>query len=306
MNDSVSINEISSRLGVTSRTIRFWESEGLFECKRHPYSGHRFVENTMVNKVKLCSELRNIGVSIKDIKRIFESQSLTSVIKVIEENLTTIDVNSQIMENRKSILVMLFNTLKKEKKIVAGSSINFHSFLINLLQENNLKKSQEKNVMNNGLKNEYEIVELPKMRAVYNISVSRSPEDVAMGPVLEWLKEKKLLGISRLFGGNVKPFPKDLKSDYGYGMCASIPADIDVPDHLKEMEIPGGLYALFPSDDDIADSWKKFMKSLKKDDCYRSDRTRLCFEEHIYYGKPGNNGYSFKINLLEPIKDVNQ
>ena len=211
MNDSVSINEISSLLGVTSRTIRFWESEGLFECKRHLYSGHRFVEKTMVNKVKLCSELRNVGISIKDIKRIFESQSLASVTKVIEENIASIDANFQIFENRKSILVMLCNILKTEEKIDAGSFIDFHSFLIYLLQENNLKKSQEKKMINSGLKKVYEIIELPKMKVVYNISISKSPEDEAMEPILEWIKEKGFLGVSRLFGGNVKPSSQGFK-----------------------------------------------------------------------------------------------
>jgi len=260
----------------------------------------------MLDKVKLCSELRNIGISIKDIKRIFEFQSLSSVTKVIEENIAAIEANSQIMEYQKTMLAMLFDTLEREKENVTTSSGNFYSFLINLLQENNFKKSQEKNMANYDLKKDYEIVELPKMRVVYNISISKSPENEAIEPVLKWIQERGLLGVSRLFGGNVKPFPKDPDSEYGYGMCATIPAELNVPEHLKEMEIPGGLFALLSSEDDIADSWHKFMQKLKEDTNYCSDRSRQCFEEHIYYGKPGDNGYSFKINLLEPIKASNQ
>lgn len=58
-----------------------------------------------------------------------------------------------------------------------------------------------------------------------------------MEQVIKWLKERNLQGLSRFYGGNVKPFPTDCDSEYGYGMCASIPTDIVIPSYLKEMVI---------------------------------------------------------------------
>lgn len=45
------------------------------------------------------------------------------------------------------------------------------------------------------------------MSTVYHIAVSCSPEDEAMEPVANWLKDNGLLGTARLFGSNINPMP---------------------------------------------------------------------------------------------------
>jgi DNA gyrase inhibitor GyrI len=55
-------------------------------------------------------------------------------------------------------------------------------------------------------------------------------------------------------------------------MCAAIPEGVAVPEHLQEMVLPGGLYAMFNSSEDIHLSWKTFMAILEKDGTYKSDR----------------------------------
>ncbi len=92
------------------------------------------------------------------------------------------------------------------------------------------------------------IITLPPMRVAYNIANGVSPEDEAMAPVLDWIKSAHLLSTARFFGGNVKPMPSRVGTPYGYGMCATIPAGIIVPKHLKEMVLPGGLYAMLEGD----------------------------------------------------------
>lgn len=143
---------------------------------------------------------------------------------------------------------------------------------------------------------------LPSMRAVYNIAVSVSPEDEAMQPVIDWLKSSGLLSTARLFGGNMEPFPSKNGAPYGYGMCASIPEGVSVPEHLKEMMLPGGLYAMLESTDNIGGSWQNLMKELSVNGKYKADRSRLCFEEHIRNDSPNGSGNEYFLNLLEPVK----
>jgi len=95
------------------------------------------------------------------------------------------------------------------------------------------------------------------------------------------------------------PLPKGDGKPYGYGFCASIPESIDVPEHLKEMRQPGGVYAMLESTDDIGASWKELMKQLSGDEKYKSDRSRLCYEEHTR-----NDTDGFLITLLEPVKAI--
>jgi DNA gyrase inhibitor GyrI len=143
-----------------------------------------------------------------------------------------------------------------------------------------------------------QFITLPPMRAVYNIAIGISPENDAMNPVLEWLESANLTGTTRLFGGDMPPLPSGAGKPYGYGMCASIPEGVDIPAHLKEMRLPGGMYAKLESTDDIPGSWQDLRKQLSANKNYKSDhKSRLCLEEHIR-----NNDNGFSITLLEPIK----
>lgn len=56
------------------------------------------------------------------------------------------------------------------------------------------------------------------------------------------------------------------------------------------MALPGGLYAVIESTDDIEVSWKTLMKHLSNNDKYKSDRSRLCLEEHIRNDNPEGCG----------------
>jgi DNA gyrase inhibitor GyrI len=96
--------------------------------------------------------------------------------------------------------------------------------------------------------------------------------------------------------------PSGADKPYGYGMCASIPDGVSVPSNLKEMTLPGGLYAMIESSDDIPSSWEKLIKYLKANNKYKSDRSRLCLEEHIRNDNPEGYGNEYFLNLLEPVK----
>jgi DNA gyrase inhibitor GyrI len=105
-----------------------------------------------------------------------------------------------------------------------------------------------------------------------------------------------------IFGGNMNPMPSDEGKPYGYGFCASIPEGITIPEYLKEMTIPEGLYAVMESTDDITTSWKILMKQLSSHDKYKSDRSRLCLEEHIRNDNPEGCGNEYSLRLMEPVK----
>lgn len=145
-------------------------------------------------------------------------------------------------------------------------------------------------------------ITLPSMRMVYHIAISEAPEDEAMEPVLTWIKLTNLIGTARLFGGNMKPMPSGEGKPYGYGFCASIPEGVIIPKYLKEMTLPGGLYAVMESTDDIAASWKILMKNLSNHDKYKSDRSRLCLEEHIRNDNAEGDGNEYFLRLMEPVK----
>lgn len=300
MDKSIAIHKLAAQLGLTSRTLRHWESEGLFISGRDRDSGWRTYDETAVLRIKLTALLRKLDVPISDIKTAADANSFEKLHSVIQNRLAVLKSDQLDSATREYQLTQFMLFLREQHgTIITEERLSQLSAFTGTLNTFNDSKEDE---MMPGIKESgktLKFVTLPPMRMIYNIAVSVSPEDEAMSPVLNWLELAQLTGTARMFGGNMPPFPKSDETPYGYGFCASIPEGVGVPEHLKEMRQPGGVYAVLESTDDIGASWKELMKLLSNDEKYKSDRSRLCFEEHV---RDDMNG--FLITLLEPVKAI--
>ena len=304
MNLPVSINKLSLELGLTSRTLRHWESEGLFKSIRDQESGWRVYNEETVLCIKITAALRKLDISLKDIKTILDTKTLKIFQSIIKKQLYLLNQSSKEVLQRKKLLDNLLAYLERMEECKIGSSLSELDTMINTaLQSNHYDKEEDNWMINNEVSGNLSFITLPPMRMVYNTAIGSSPEDEAMAPVLEWLETANLMGTARLFGGNVKPFPSSTNLQYGYGICASIPEGIEIPGHLNEMRFSGGLYAILPSSDDIYGSWQLLLKYLSHNNKYEADhQSRLCLEEHIRNDNPKGEGNQFILNLLEPVR----
>ena len=301
----VAINKLSVQMGLTSRTLRYWESEGLFKSVRDCASGWRVYDEDAVLCINITALFRKLGIPLKDIKSILHSKTYIKVEEVIKKQLLLLEQDSLELNMRKNTLFSILDSIAqiREQQVNSTSLKSLNDFIRDVTKQNQSEKMEEIIMSNNENPNiNVRFITLPPMRAVYNIAVGAAPEDEATTPVVEWLESAGLMGTARLFGGNVNPLPSKTSSEYGYGMCASIPEGIEIPSHLKEMRLPGGLYAIMPSSDDIFGSWQLLMRYLSHNDEYSPDRSRLCFEEHIRNDNPIGKGGQFILNLLEPVK----
>lgn len=67
MNRSVvSIHRLAEQMGLTSRTLRHWESEGLFKSERDTSSGWRVYDEHALSCIRITAILRKIDIPIKD------------------------------------------------------------------------------------------------------------------------------------------------------------------------------------------------------------------------------------------------
>ncbi|ADL53021.1 MerR family transcriptional regulator [Clostridium cellulovorans] len=305
----ISINKLSQQLGLTSRTLRHWESEGLFKSSRDYESGWRIYDEEAILAIRIITYLRKLNIPLKDIKLILDTKDLKIVQRIIKNQLTSIAKSTNELIEHKSILNDFLNSLMNFNQHNTGNSLEELSHIFhNILEDSKGEKQEDIKMIDNETNsvnadnNNVRFITLPPMRVAYNIAVGISPEDEAIAPVVKWVEESKLMGITRLLGGNVKPFPSESSPEYGYGMCAAIPESVEIPAHLKEMRLPGGLYAVMPSSDDIYGSWQLLMKQLEENNEYKPDSSRLCFEEHIRNDNADGQGSQFILNLLEPVK----
>lgn len=144
-------------------------------------------------------------------------------------------------------------------------------------------------------------VVLPSMRTVAYSCVDVAPEDKAMAPAIQWIRDNKLLGTMRLFGYNTEPYPSESNPAYGFGFCATIPEGIAIAEPLKEWRLPGGLYAMMNSTEDIGKSWENLVDFVKTSGEYEYDQ-RPCLEEHYRNTNPEGSGHDYSVTLLFAVK----
>ena len=65
------IGEIAARCGISERTIRYYEEEGLITARRSS-GGHRWYRDEDIVYIKRILELKELGFSLAEIRRIIE------------------------------------------------------------------------------------------------------------------------------------------------------------------------------------------------------------------------------------------
>lgn len=295
MNTPVAINKLSEQIGLTSRTLRYWEEEGLFRSGRNPDSGWRTYDDEAVLCIKLTALLRKFDIPIKDIKAVLNNKTYQQMYDVLSGRISELSAQRLLNLHRENRLKAFLSMLQERNQLpINALSWDDIETDVESLKEKNMM--MEEMVMSNP-----KIIVLPAMRTVSNVAVSLTPENEAMNPVFAWIKSSGLSGTARFFGFNAEPWSTG-NQPYGYGMCATIPDGVSVPNRFKEMKIAGGMYMALESDDDIGGSWQKLMQHLSAHEVFAVDKTRPCFEEHTAIMKPDGSKESFCIILLEPVK----
>lgn len=62
------IGEVARRVGVSIRTVRFYEEKGLLEAPDRTSGGMRLYDDRDVSRIKLIRRLRNVGLDLDEIK----------------------------------------------------------------------------------------------------------------------------------------------------------------------------------------------------------------------------------------------
>jgi DNA-binding transcriptional MerR regulator len=72
MNKNLLINDISKKLGMNSKTIRFYEDIGLIPKPERNESNYRIYTNKDIETISFVKKARNLGFTIDEIKNIIK------------------------------------------------------------------------------------------------------------------------------------------------------------------------------------------------------------------------------------------
>lgn len=108
------IKEAELLTGLSAKTIRFYESEGLIFVKRN-LNGYRQYSEGTINELKKIKILRKLDISISQIKNFGENKVL--LYDILKNRLKDLEENELSMEIKKNIIESILKDLKKNPSV---------------------------------------------------------------------------------------------------------------------------------------------------------------------------------------------
>ncbi len=100
----IRITELTSQLGVSSRTLRYYEQVGLIHSVRPEFEAYRYYDEETVERLRQIMVLRKMQIPIKDIQRIYESQDMSVLVESFVERIHSIDREVTALSEMKRIV----------------------------------------------------------------------------------------------------------------------------------------------------------------------------------------------------------
>ncbi|MCL2420751.1 MAG: MerR family transcriptional regulator [Defluviitaleaceae bacterium] len=308
MDELITITKVSSSMNISSRTLRYWESAGLFTSIRDAQSGWRLYDEAALQCIRITDLLRRLDFSIKDIKEVMEKRTPEALRDVLIKQLGRLDKTRTVLDTRRQAIAELISMLDHEQQALTISSLES---ILHPVAVERKKHVVSKHGLQGGFSmgnieskfDEVQIIKMPPMRTAAFSCVGTEPEDEAYFPVKHWIVENGLEGTMRIFGFNTEPYPSDDNPVYGFGVCATVPDEVEIPKPLYEMKLPGGIYAVISGaaySGDPSYGWQKVHALCNDSDWeWMYDSDRLGLEEHI---ECANGKQPFIIPILFPVK----
>ena len=102
--DGIRIGQLAKLLGITTKTLRFYESIGLLKSARRSDSGYRLYDRNGVNHAQLVISLRRLDLTVKELQTfVNEDYDITPrqrLLALMDEKLRQIYLQLSILQGR--------------------------------------------------------------------------------------------------------------------------------------------------------------------------------------------------------------
>ncbi len=115
MTDSMRIGKLATKLGVTTKTLRFYEKIGLIEHPSRLESGYRFYTKNQIDKAFIVVSLRRIGLTINELQQLKNDVNNNllrkSLSSILDQKLFIIDQELGILQGKREDIGIRFQAL---------------------------------------------------------------------------------------------------------------------------------------------------------------------------------------------------
>lgn len=114
----IKITDLTTQLGLSSRSLRYYEQVGLIHSVRPEFEKYRYFDAENIERLKQIMVLRKMQIPIKDIIRIYESEVMSTVVEVFVDRINAIDDEMNALTELKRIVseflqIMIQNGITK-------------------------------------------------------------------------------------------------------------------------------------------------------------------------------------------------
>lgn len=119
----IPIGELAIMLGLTTRTLRYWEEVGIIESEQRSDGAMRGFSPYAVRRIKFILKLKELGLTIKEMQELYKAygeaketdKMIPRLVEILDDHINTIDdrmanlasLRRDIIDYRKRMVVKL-------------------------------------------------------------------------------------------------------------------------------------------------------------------------------------------------------
>lgn len=100
----IKITDLTRQLGLSSRTLRYYEQMGLIESIRLPSETYRYYDTFSVQRLHQIIILRKMQIPVKEILRIYENPDISTLVEAFAKKIAEIDREVTALSELKEII----------------------------------------------------------------------------------------------------------------------------------------------------------------------------------------------------------
>ncbi|WP_298273177.1 MerR family transcriptional regulator [Geobacter sp.] len=118
----ISIGDIAKNLGLTTRTLRYWEEVDIIEASPRSEGGNRYYTPYMVRRMKFILKLKELGLTIKEMQDLYVAYGnakqtenmIPRLIEILDSHINKVDEKMERLASlRKDIVDYRLKMIEK-------------------------------------------------------------------------------------------------------------------------------------------------------------------------------------------------
>lgn len=122
--DLISIGDLAKHFSISKRTLRLYDEMRLFvPAYTNPQTGYRYYCKSQLPRLKMILHLKSVDLSLKQIKEMLESESLSLLASILGSRLDELEEETRTNKAIKTSLIKTMESIKyMQNQVVIGKT----------------------------------------------------------------------------------------------------------------------------------------------------------------------------------------